>query len=389
MYGRAKLSELTQRSEKMMPRPCCHRAALSLDAGFCDECGTPLLRCAAYEECGGLVDEGGVCPVCVAPRLELTSQREAQVGGSMALPLLLENRARVGRPLFVRGAWTREGGNDWQPMELSFDRLDAGAGVPFTVRTEPLQRSGTHAVEIALALATRWRWREEVFAFATGVEIAVEAGGEVSVTQNITYDASAAQTGATIYAPLRLDARKREQTSPRGGTELLLARADRLERTLGLRGSQGTVIQREARLSWRGFARGHAPAEGPITTSDGSLVLGRSRTKMLGGSGDVRLLVQGADGELDEDASRSISRRHFSLSITGGRLLLHIESDLGAWIDGRHEPGGSIVELRDGSRFSPLPRSQAPLSLEVSWAAQYGSVEAIQLTRVPREGTSR
>jgi len=369
----------------MPQKPCCYRAASDLSTGYCDECGAALLRCAAFEECGGLLDGGGVCGVCIAPQLILEDSRPARAGGALALPLLLTNRAQVGRPIFVHSAHVREGDGDWRPLSLGSDRIDAGASIPIVLRTSPLERSGSHAVEVALALASRWRWREEVFCFTAGVHVDVEAGGQVSVVQNISYDASAAQTGATIYAPLRLENNERAPSASGGPEPLTLTRADRLERAFGLRGGpDGNLVPRGARLVWRGFAGGDAPSDGPIVTSDGTLHLGRARTRASGGPNDVRLLVSDARGVIDEAASRAISRQHLCLSITGGRLVLFVESELGAWVDGVHAARGALVPLRDGSRIKPLPPSASPLELALRMEARYGVVESVEVTRLPR-----
>jgi hypothetical protein len=59
----------------------------------------------ASEECGGLLDDHGLCTVCVAPYLQVDAGAltAARVGGAVALPLSLANLSTVGRPLFVTG----------------------------------------------------------------------------------------------------------------------------------------------------------------------------------------------------------------------------------------------------------------------------------------------
>jgi len=42
---------------------CCYQHAVQADAVFCGDCGKPLLRCMAFEECGGLVRDDGCCAV--------------------------------------------------------------------------------------------------------------------------------------------------------------------------------------------------------------------------------------------------------------------------------------------------------------------------------------
>lgn len=369
-----------------MSTSCCHRAALDLEAGYCDDCGAPLLRCPAHEECGGLLDADGRCPVCIAPELLLDAGglREARVGGALSLPLVLRNGARTGRPLFVHGVWTREAGGDWRSIELAWDRVDAGAAAPFTVRAEELGRAGVHALEIMLAVSNRWRWREEVLAFAAGLSVTVEQEEALTVQQNITYAADAPQTGATIYAPFRYQAEggAAVKGAPTAAQPLLLTRAGKLERSFGLRGYDGgPVVSRAARIAWRGFGAGEAPADGPIVSADGLVTLGRSRAKPRGGSNDVRLLAHDGTGDLDEESSRGISRQHFHLCIENDRLLLRVESDRGAWINGEAVPRGTSVFLRDGDRFSPLPRGRGWLVVNVGFEEHHGRVETVTLTR--------
>ncbi len=50
-------------------QPCCFTAALNPDSGFCTECGRPLFRCVAFDQCKGLINPLGFCPVCLQPRL--------------------------------------------------------------------------------------------------------------------------------------------------------------------------------------------------------------------------------------------------------------------------------------------------------------------------------
>lgn len=368
-----------------MVSPCCHKTALDLTAAWCDDCGSPLLRCPAHEECGGLLDADGCCPVCIAPELSLDAGgvRVARVGGALSLPLVLTNRARVGRPLFVKGFWTREPGGEWRPVEVPWERLEAGACAPLHVRAEALERAGVHHVEVLLALGTRWRWREEVTAFTAGLAVTVEQEEALTVQQNITYAADAPQTGATIYAPVKVSGEAREQNEGPGDAQpLVLTRAGKLERSLGLRGyDDGTVVARTVRLRWRGFAEGEAPPATPIVGADGMLYLGRSRARLRGGLNDVRLLAHDGRGGIDEQASRGISRQHFGLCVENGRLVLRVESDLGAWINGKAVPRGTSVLLRDGDRFSPIARDRGLLAVRASFEVHHGVVEAVTFTR--------
>jgi len=377
-----------------MHHPCCYRSALDSASSFCGDCGGPLLRCAAFDECSGLVDTDGLCSVCIAPELYLDAgaAESASVGGALALPLVVRNAAQVGRPLFLRGLWVREsGGGDWRAIDVAWERLDAGASAPAPVDASSLERSGTHRVEVLIAVASRWRWREEVVAFSATLEVTVEGSDAVSVQQNITYapgsqsDAGAPQTGATIYAPFRMESSERGAAATTSKPRALeLVRAGRLEREFGLRGGRdGVAVPRAARLVWSGFGVGTTPVDGPIVTSGGSLTLGRARSKAAGGPNDVRLLALRSDGPagdtVDEAASRGISRRHLDLWIENDRLMLRVESERGVSVNSVLQPRGSVLALGDGDTFSPLRGEPTGATVRVRFEIHHDVVHAVEL----------
>lgn len=380
-------------STQRQPKPhssCCYRAALGDDTGFCGECGGALLRCAAFEECGGLLDAQGRCPVCVAPVLILEGEgdRDVKVGGSLALPLTLHNGSTVGRPIFVTGLWTREGESEWSPIELPWDRIDAGGKAALPVTARDLGRAGVHRLELLIALASRWRWREDVVAFSAALDVSIEGESNVSIQQNIHMASDGPQNGATVYAPLRF-----QGGEPKGGrregraTELELTRAGRLERSLGLRGLPGgPSVPRGVRFAWGAFAEGTAPPDGPIVTHDGTLALGRSRTKENAGPNDVRLLALDPDGSVDIETSQGVSRHHFTLWIENDRPMLRVESHQGAWVSGRTLARGEAVALSEGDTFSPLVGSPERLGLRVEFETHHDTVDLVRLRPTRSQG---
>lgn len=321
----------------------------------------------------------------MAPELKIdrAGVREAKVGGALSLPLVLRNGARVGRPLFLKGLWTREAGGEWQPVEVSWERLEPGQSAPLYVRAAAFDQAGVHGLEIMLALATRWRWREEVTSFHSALSLTVEGDAGLTVQQNISYAADAPQTGATIYAPIKVTSEGADRPRAAGEARpLILTRAERLEREFGLVGyGDGTTVSRAVRLCWRGFDEGHAPADGPLVAPGGLMSLGRARARIQGGTGDVRLVASTRDGKLDEPASLGISRRHFELCVENARLVLRVESDRGAWINGQHVPRGSSTPLRDGDRFSPIAKDRGRIAVTASFETHHGVVETITFSR--------
>lgn len=357
-----------------MHHDCCYRTAIAADAAFCGECGGPILRCAAFEECAGLVDTDGRCGVCVAPELILGTTRTTQVGGLVSLPFVVRNASSVGRPLIVDRLLVRENGGPWREQELTWERLDAGATAPATVTTSPLSNAGSHRIEVTFVVCSRWRWREEVMAFSAGLELDVASGDGVTVQQTINVDSEAmAGTGGTIYAPLRFDGGGPVAADTLDARQLDLVRASRIERELGLRGGRdGLCVPRAVRAEWRGFPDGAAPVPGPIASRDGVLAIGRSRTAQQGGEGDVRLLALDGRGAVDEERSLRISRRHFSLWIQNDRLMLRADSSRGGDVAGVHVPAGESVALENGDRFAA-----GGAGVSVRFEAHHGTVHTV------------
>lgn len=366
--------------------PCCYTAALDTEATFCGECGKPLMRCMAVEECGGLLDDHGLCTVCISPDIQIDAGATiaAKVGGAVAIPLSISNRSVVGRPLFVTGIWSREAGGPWRPQNMGWERLAAGETRPISITANELDRAGAHNIEILIAMANRWRWREECFAFSTSLRLSVdETSSETGPVVNI--GGESAGHGNVVYISGQSESDKRPKQSS-DAIRLKLVRADKEERRLGLRGlDEAHWVPKTASFKWVGFKPGDAPQDGPISTPDGLLAVGRSRTRQSQGLGDVRLLAQTVDGEIDEDTSRMISRRHFELYLECDRLVLRVNSDAGVRISDEAYGAGKTVWLRDGDTISPLVKSPERVALSVKFRTELGAVRSIEVVRLPVE----
>ena len=364
--------------------PCCYTSALDEDATFCAECGKPLLRCMAFEECGGLVDDGGLCTVCVSPELQIAegAQMAASVGGALAMPLQIGNQSGVGRPLYVKSVRMREGAGEWREADLGWERLHAGEQRPLTVRADALERSGVHDLEVMVTVSSRWRWREESFVFRTTLTLDVKAdAGTAGPVVNI--GGESAGHGNTVYISGQ-SGKDGQDTRSRDAVDLRLLRAEKEERRLGLRGTSETVwVPRGARLAWEGFPETETPFPGPIVTSDGILAAGRSRTRRMGGPGDLRLLVRGGDGTLDEELSQLVSRRHFEFYIECDRLVLRVTGSGGVAVNGKGYGRDKVVQLEDGDEISPLRDAERALRLKVQFRTEHGRVNDITIRRLP------
>lgn len=364
---------------------CCYTSALSGDATFCGDCGKPLMRCMAAEECAGLLDDRGLCTVCVAPYLQVDAGAltVAKVGGAVALPMSIGNLSGVQRPLFITGLWSREASGPWREENLGWERLDAGESRPVSVVANQIERAGAHGLQLLVAMASRWRWRQENFAFTANLTLMVEdntsdkgpvvnIGGESAGHGNLVYISGKNETKLTLQ--------QSDQAVP-----IPLVRAEREERRLGLRGiDPDNWVPRNADFSWQGFGEGDAPFDGPILSQDGMLAIGRSRTRRQGGEGDVRLLVFGASGELDETSSLLISRRHLELYIESDRLILRVTAGSGLRVNGNAYGEGKIVGLRDGDVIAPMVSAPDAVSLEVSFRTEHGSARQIIFQRLPQ-----
>lgn len=363
---------------------CCYTSAMDKEATYCGECGKPLIRCMAAEECGGLLDDQGLCTVCVAPQLMIApgALTAAKVGSAIALPISIANRSAIERPLFVTRLWSREAAGAWREEHLGWERLDAGQARPVTVTASQLTRAGAHNIEILIAVSSRWRWREESYAFSADLRLTVE-GDEEKSGPVVTIGGESAGHGNTIYISGQGDKREALQATTEA-VELELVRAEREERRLGLRGLSETLwIPKNTKMVWRGFPKEDTPPDGPILTPDGILAVGRTRSRRSGGPGDVRLLAEAPDGGIDEHASRLISRRHFELYVECNRLILRVNGSGGVRINGEAYGPGKEIALRDGDRIEPLVKVDGALALTVRFQVEHGSVAEVAITRVP------
>ena len=362
-------------------RACCYRLAQSVEAGFCPDCGKPVVRCMAHAECGSVLNDGERCEVCVWPELTLDAGAmvEASRGGAMSLPLTVRNLSPVGLPLFVTGIYSREGRGEWEQEPQSWERLDKGRSAPVVVRADDLDKVGAHRIEILLLVASRWRWREERFAFTAGLTLTVsepdtEGGHNIQIQGD-----SVGPT--TVYVS---DRRTRESTvadTRDAPVELALTRADTAEREFGLRGhADGTLTPRWVALRFSGFGADEAPLAGPIAGEGGLYRAGRERTRAAGGQGDIRLLVRGADGQLDEALSRSLSRHHFDLYVESGRLMLRVQAQYGLKLNDRNCRRGDLVEINDGDVIRPLAKSPGAIALRADFEIHNGVTDSVTLS---------
>ena len=364
---------------------CCNRSALNPEAGFCNDCGKPLLRCMASSECGSLLDDTGICPICVNPILELDAgaATTVRVGGKLAVPLTITNSSPVGRPLFVTGLWIKEDDGDLRPVNLPFKRLEPNAKANVSVRTGVLDYVGVHQVDLRIAVSTRYQWREENYVFSSGIVFPVESKDPSGSVTNVNVTAEQVGAGFTLYNPTRIESDRAQgvETSARS-VPLKIVRADLSETEFGLRGyKNGLQVPRDVRFLWSGFAEDNAPFDGPILKPSGLLCFGRNAVNRQGGGTDVRLLVT-KDGELDKPLSLTISRQHFTLYTESGRLMVRADSQFGLRINKYSLARSQVSELQDGDVIYPLRKRQEALALKLEFECEHETVTSIRITRV-------
>jgi hypothetical protein len=236
---------------------------------------------------------------------------------------------------------------------------------------------------VLVALASRWRWREERFAFEATLRLNIEAdkSGNGPV---VNLGKESAGHGNVVYISGQ-DKNQNEVSTAKEAITLAMVRAELEERSRGLRGIDKNLwVPKSTQFQWRSFDAQSAPHDGPLLNADGMLAFGRSRTKNSGGPNDVRLLVQGTDGKVDEDMSRLISRRHFELYVECDRLMLRVESEAGVRVNGDAYGRGKTVCLNDGDRISPLVKHPDLLALKVDFQIEHGAVRTVTVTRQPK-----
>ncbi len=374
------------------PRDCC-LGSVRADASamFCEACGQPLARCMAFQECGGLVGEDGLCRVCVAPHLQIIpgATMNAPVGGSVALPFDFYNASHVDRPLLVTGLWSREKG-EWRKERLGWEQLDPGERAPASVTAREFDRAGLHEVEIMWTVATRWRARQEDFAFSTRVLLNI-ASEKAAAGPVVQISSENEMNGNVIQITDNTSRGARDEGKVISAIDMNIHRLDLEERQLGLRGVRADLrVPRAAAFAFAGFGERECPPAGlPIVSADAALAFGRSRTRFDGGDGDVRLLVTGAGGAIDEDLSRLISRRHFELFLDDDRLLLRVSGTNGVRVNGEAYGQDKVIVLADGDVIAPLVKAPDALSLSVRFTREFDVVSAVSIARTPAiQGTA-
>lgn len=366
---------------------CCNQSALDSETSFCTTCGKPLIRCMASAECGSLLDDTGLCPVCVQPEIFLDAGAAVAVreGGRLSMPLMIANGSSVKRPLFINGLWVKESEGDLRKITLPFRRLDSGRSADVGIQSGVLDHAGVHRIDLRIAVSTRYEWREENYVFAGAIIFPVESRDPSGPVTNITVQADQVGAGMTIYNPTRIESeRESGEAGLTAPIALKVTRADETERALGLRGyGNGVAVPRDVEFEWRGFPEGHAPFDGLNVKASGLYNFGRGASVRNNGTTDVRLLFDNESAKGREN-SLAISRQHFSLYIESGRLMLHVDSQFGLRVSNDAYGRTKTVILNDGDTIEPITKKPQEFFITISFEVQHDFVRKVVLTRSVR-----
>ena len=142
-------------------------------------------------------------------------------------------------------------------------------------------------------------------------------------------------------------------------------------------------VPRMTEFRWTGFGEGDVARNGIILTSDGILAAGRLHVGVERGDGDVRLIAENADGEIDKDLSLLISRRHFELYVECDRLMLRVTGRSGLRINGKAYGRDKIIMLASGDLIQPLVKYADNFGLKTAFKVEHGRVREVQFARTP------
>ncbi|MEP0190005.1 MAG: FHA domain-containing protein [Erythrobacter sp.] len=339
----------------------------------------------AFDQCSGLVGADGLCRACVAPHLIIVpgATMHAPVGGSVTLPFDLMNASDKDRPLFITGLWSREG-SEWREERLGWEELGPKHRASASVVARDISKPGTHEIEIMFAVATRFKQREERFAFSTRVLLTIQ-GESSSVGPTIQISSENEMNGNVIQIHDNNSGSDVSTGKVIDAIDMKLVRLDLEERTLGLRGmDDGSSVRRSAAFEFTGFPGDHhIPSGLPPVTPDGLLIFGREKSRQNGGTSDVRILATDANGKLDREISKQISRRHFDVFLENDCLIIRARGRNGLRLNGKALPNEARATLNDGDRIEPLVDHGELIALKVRFSREHNRVTGVKFVREP------
>lgn len=395
---------------------CCFESAAIAEAAFCGECGAPLLRCQAYAECRSLVTPRDPCQICLSAALfvDQGAVTKAQIGHQLSVPLVLANTSQAGRSILVRDAMVRRDGEEFRPLPLLWERIDAGQERAFSVSTGALASGGTGTLDLSLTLATSYKGYEERYVYGSSIALSVADGGEGQVVQNIDFSGANFEAGGLVqikdvagggdidfsgsqFGPGGIVQIKDVGTESEAGSgqgnriPLPFERYERFEIERGTRGyaETGVRVPRTVPFRFSGFPSGHAPKNEISLGSRGALSFGRNSRKYDAEhnptpSDVVLRALDPETGALDAEGSYAFSRHHFDLTIQNDRLCAHVHSGNGLQVNDELVPATKLHVLADGDRLTPVVALPDLMSMRVRFfTLPDGTLQRIRIERTP------
>ncbi|GEM_PF-1083545 len=373
-------------------KDCCREAARTTAAPLCSQCGHPLLRCHRFAQCGRLLTPGGHCPEHNRPALmaDGTTVGTVRANERLDLPLLLGNPT-ADVPMQILGLRYRHGHADWKALDLPWRRLEPAVVRPFSLDLGVLQHGGAQAVQVLTVVRVEFGEICETYAFTGEVRfrVAAESGGQ-QIVQHIHLEGATLGTGATGVLQTGHTVSAGTGEARRSLSEetvvIELQRADAYEQREGLRGyPSGAFVARSAAVHCEGFPASDAPPRAYPFLKRPWATIGRERSERdpkRPGANFISLRAYDPHtGALRPELSMEISRRHFALGVSDGRLLLR---NLGhqASLGGSTLAQGETVVLQDGDVFNPMDEPLALLDVEVRFHGDSELIDIIVLRRV-------
>ena len=314
------------------------------------------------------------------------------------LPLLLGNPT-ADVPMEVLALRYRHGHGDWQMLDLPWRRLAPATVRPLSLDLGVLSHGGAQAAQVLVVIQAEFGGISETYAFAGEVRfrVASDAGGQ-QLVQHIHLEGATLGTGATGVLQtghtISGGTGEPERSLSRDTVVIEMQRADVYEQEEGLRGyPSGIFVARSAVVLCEGFPRNDAPTRSYPFLKSFWAAIGRERSERdpeRPGANFISLRAYDPrNGALRPELSMEVSRRHFELGVSNGRLLLRNLGRQGS-LKGRLLQQGEVVVLEDGDVFNPTSDAIDLLDVEVHFRGDGDVIDTIILRRaVPVSGKSR
>jgi len=362
---------------------CCRRSASDPGIEFCPVCGQQLLRCLAYADCAGLVNQSGACDECVKPILLMASGAGVQTkkGERVSISLVLRNGSNV-RPILVKRI-ARLDDTSEVPLRLTWQQIEPGGDRHFNLDTPPLEVGGSYTFTAMVVVSIVYDGIEESYAYQGSVLLRTVSEDAQNVSTTITVLGNIEGTGHLLNA----NAKGNMQTGAAGAeqlTQVPLQRGDSYELDNGFRGytQEKFRVPRNVNLAFAGFSTDDAPQSARILASRGRFKVGRN-SRTFSDPNDLCLRAYKSSGEYDEPATNAISRHHFDLIVANDRMYAQALAGSGIRVNNDVIPTGELVLLRPGDKLVPIPDHPEKVALQFTFSRKLNAVDRVTVLRTP------